>query len=103
MEQEITVIVVRATGIPWYRREDWDALKRILEDSDKLHDSFDDWRKAAGGLENHLRSQGHVVERAYIDPDTFPDWCRSRGLNVDAHARTEFANSVAFAKHGKTN
>lgn len=59
---------VRAVGIPWYRQEDWSALMSIFEDRHVLHDRFRDWRKAAEGLEKKLRQQGHIVERAYIDP-----------------------------------
>lgn len=92
---------ISAAGIPWYRREDWDALKRIFVDPDDLHDTFDEWRKAAGNLESNLRRDGHVVERAYIDPETFPDWCRSRGLNIDARARSQFASEFVSEKHGR--
>ena len=30
-----------------------------------------------------------------ISPDTFPAWCRSRGLKLNAEARIMFANAVA--------
>ena len=30
-----------------------------------------------------------------INPETFPDWCRSRGLNIDAQARNLFAAEAA--------
>jgi len=94
---------IRAFGIPWYRKEDWAEIRRIMADADVLHDSFDDWLKSATHVEQRLRQSGQIVERAYIDPADFPAWCRARGLNVDAKAREAFANTVAFEKHRHSN
>jgi len=90
---------VSAIGIPWYRAEDWSAIKSLFVDGDRLHASFTEWLKAAEGLEKQLRKSGHLVERAYIDPSTFPAWCAERGLKIDSEARTLFANEAAYHKY----
>lgn len=86
-------------GIPWYRREDWERLMEIFEDADILHDTFEDWRKDAGNTEGSLRRQGQIVVRAYIDPEAFPDWCRAKGVGIDAQARAQFASETASGEH----
>ena len=83
---------VRAIGIPWYREEDWGAIRSIMTDAHKLHVSHKDWLKAAEGLEQNIKRSGEIVERAYIDPDEFPGWCAVHGLNVDADGRNRFAS-----------
>ena len=94
---------VRAIGIPWYREQDWDAIKSVMVDSDKLHGRYEDWLEAAENLENGIRQRGQIVERAYIDPTEFAGWCALRGLNVNADARGKFASELAFKKHGYSN
>ena len=67
---------VRAIGIPWYREQDWDDIKRVMVDSDKLHARYEDWLEAAMKLENDIRQSGQIVERAYIDPTEFASCIR---------------------------
>ena len=93
----------RAVGIPWYRREDYGRILDVMVDRHVLPDTFEEWRKKAGGLESHYRSQGVLTVRAVIDPGEFTAWCRARGLNVDAQGRMAFANEAAFARFGQTH
>jgi hypothetical protein len=51
-------------------------------------------------LYDKLTAAGHVVVKAYIDPDTFPKWCQAHGLEMNAKARTRFGNDCA-AEHFK--
>jgi len=95
---------VRVGGMAWFRREDYDRLRNsVFEDGDVLHDTYAEWFKAAKNGESRLRSQGHLIERVYIDPDEFPQWCAVRGLKVDAKARTKYAAFVVAQKHGQTH
>jgi hypothetical protein len=82
---------IRITGMVWYKLEHYDAILRIMADSQKLPATFHEWRMKAETGEKVRRRSGEFVVRVFIDPETFPDWCRSRGLNVDAQARNLFA------------
>jgi hypothetical protein len=86
---------VTAIGMVWYRLEDYDAIRRIMADREKLPDTFSEWRMKAETGEKTLRRAGHIVVRAFIDPETFPDWCRARGLDIDTQARNRFAAEIA--------
>jgi hypothetical protein len=87
--------VIRALGIPWYRREDYPRILEIMADREVLPPTFNEWRKRASQVEGGAKAQGMIVVRAVIDPDKFSDWCRARGLDIDARARTSFANDLA--------
>ncbi len=92
-------MAVRVTGIFWYRsREDYDRLKAMSKDGWKLPDTFDDWLQSAQNVLEELTSEGLVVEKAYVDPDTFPEWCRARGLEMDTKARLEYGTEFAAKK-----
>lgn len=82
-------------GMALYRAEDYDAILGIMSDSHKLPGTFSEWLLKAENGEKELTASGHIVVRAIIDPKSFPDWCRSRNLNVDAEARMHFANLAA--------
>lgn len=67
-----------------------------MADRDILPLTYADWLgKAQKGFDD-LRAQGIIAVKAYIDPDTFPDWCRARGLDINAKARMEYANLIAY-------
>lgn len=82
-------------GMAWYQSEHYGAIRRIMSDSHKLPATFHEWRMQADIREKQERRLGKIVVRANIDPETFPDWCRSRGLNIDAQARMQYAATIA--------
>jgi len=82
---------VRAIGIAWFRRQDYAKARKLFEDGHKLPATFDKWLKLAQKAAKDFERQGCIVKKAYIDPDTFADWCRTRGLNIDSSARQIFA------------
>lgn len=78
-------------AMAWFRREDWNDLLAIFDDPQVMPATYDKWlEKAEAGFRFH-KSRGAIVKKIYINPQTFPDWCRRRGLRVDADARTTFA------------
>lgn len=82
---------IKYLAMAWFRREDWDRLLAIFDDPQVMPATYDQWlEKAEAGFRYH-KSRGAVVEKIYIDPQTFPDWCQRRGLRVDADARVTFA------------
>jgi len=74
-----------------------------MTDSHLLPTTFEAWLAAAEKVEQKLVGQGFLTVKAHLDPRTFPDWCKARGLNVDAAARQQYASLVAYETHGKTH
>jgi hypothetical protein len=65
-------------GIAWYRPEDYDRLMKMFTDRKKLPDTFEDWLKTVELVCDELTRQGHLITKAYIDPEAFPQWCRAK-------------------------
>lgn len=86
----------RIAGMVWFKLEDYESARAIMEDSARLPATYSSWRIKAEQSEKEMRRLGWATVRAYIDPAEFVAWCRERGLNVDAKARNEFANGVAI-------
>lgn len=91
---------VRAAGIAWMRKEDYAALIRIFEDG-HMFDSWEQWNERAEVLEKRLQEEGIVVLRAYLDPATFPAWCRARDIEPGREARVRFGEEFAAERHGR--
>ena len=98
-----TKMPVRAVGLPWYKAEDYAAIRSVMKDGDRLPATHADWQRKAEHIEQKCRGDGYLTVRAYVDPVEFPLWCSQRGLDVDANARTQFASWVALQAHGKTH
>lgn len=99
----MTQKTVRAVGLVWYAEEDWGELMQLFEDAHLLPPTYGKWREKAEQLFKHLKAQGFIAEKVYIRPQEFPDWCRSRGLNIDAKARNRYASWVVARKYGQTH
>lgn len=90
---------VQYVGMVWYRREDYEKLKSIFTDGHVLPDTFDRWLQLAENSFTKFSIQGITVEKVYIDPETFPGWCKERSFNIDAKARTAFSNDFVARKY----
>lgn len=90
---------ISAVGIPWYRREDYPRILAVMADRHLLPASFHAWLQAAQQTVEKIKASGQVPVKAHVSPDEFVAWCRSRGLDINADARMEFAATVARAMY----
>lgn len=90
---------ISIVGIAWFKREDYDKIKRLSTDGDGLPATYDDWLKAAEDIADQFRSNGQAFQKVHIDPNAFPAWCAARGLDVNAQARIRFSNEHVAGVH----
>ncbi len=79
----------------WYKEEHWDTLTKIFTDSHLLPKSYADWLARAEEMVKKVEGSGDVIMKVFIDPDTFPAWCKEKGREMDSDARAELAIEVA--------
>lgn len=82
----------------WYREEDWARLKEIFADGDLLPKSYADWLVRAEKMKKEAEAAGDAVIKVFIDPETFPAWCESKGIAMNSEARSQLAIEVAQAQ-----
>ncbi len=85
-------------ALVWYKEEDWQTLKEMFVDGDRLPETYDDWLRRAEEMKEQVQAAGDAVIKVYIDPQTFPEWCREKELQMDAEARSQLAIEVAQAR-----
>jgi hypothetical protein len=79
----------------WYKERDWDMLMELFPDSHLLPPSYNDWKRRAEEMKTQVETDGDVVIKVYIDPETFPAWCKAQGKDMNSEARAELAIQVA--------
>jgi len=92
---------VRAVGVPWVRKDDYEAFLLVSEDADQLPETWEKFTQYTKMFENKWKADGYIVERTYIDPETFPDWCAKNGVRVNTEGRKKFAAVVVAEKYGR--
>jgi hypothetical protein len=89
-----------AVGAFWIKEEDYPALQEILDDGNKMPRTWGEWLKIAEEMEKGLKAYGHVVERVYIDPNTFSAWCAAHGTTPGRQGRKLFVAAAVAEKYG---
>ena len=67
----------------------------LFPDRHLLPPSYKEWLKLAEDMKKKVEASGDVVIKVYIDPITFPAWCKEHGKAMDSESRAELAILVA--------
>jgi hypothetical protein len=86
-------------GLAWFRKEDYPSLLAIFDDAHEMHETWEEWEESAKKVAERLKTEGRIIERVYIDPDTFPGWCREAGVKITGAARSKFAAQTVAKLH----
>lgn len=81
-------------ALAWYDETEWQKLKEIAADKDKLDESYEKWLAGAKKLLHMLHEQGHHAHRIMIDVDTLVRWCTARKRPLDSEARVDYTNAL---------
>ena len=86
---------IQIIGMAWYKPQNFVRLRAMFEDGHKLHSTYDEWLLAAEAGRKSFEAKGFRVVSVDIDPDKFPEWCKTKGLKLNAEARNTFASTYA--------
>ena len=82
----------RNIGLAWYNRQDYPAIRRIMDDAHVLPVDYDTWLRQAESVVQLELALGRNIVKVTIDPDVFATWCRATGQRIDGRARRRHAN-----------
>jgi|HubBroStandDraft_6_1064221.scaffolds.fasta_scaffold3717105_1 hypothetical protein len=88
-------------AIPWCREKDYDAFRGMFVDPHNLKPTWEEFVALAEETEKFQKAQGCVVERVYIDPREFREWCQLHQCRIDSNALRRFAHEVAVSRHAR--
>jgi hypothetical protein len=79
-----------ADFVAWFRREDYERIREIMEDSDRLPPSFDEWELLAKSRVAKAKRDGIIIKPIMVEPDTFVAFCKARKIKPNGEARAKF-------------
>jgi len=84
----------------WFRREDYQRIRQIMDDADKFPTDFDAWEERAKGQVEEATRQGLTITPVILDPDEFLAYCEEKKIPPGSMARSTFAISRGIATDG---
>jgi hypothetical protein len=87
------------TGCAWYRPEQWERLREVSVDRDKLADTFDEWLETAEKSLPEMRKAGIYAEKIDVDVEELVAWCQALGREVNADTRVEYVALLTRQRH----
>jgi hypothetical protein len=88
-----------AVGIAWFDREQWQLLREVAADREKLDDTYEEWEANAHRALANLKSGGVNAKPFAVRVADLVQWCAERKVPVDGAARAEYVSSMLRRKH----
>ena len=66
-------------GMGWYSENQWDLLRQVSSDADRLEKTYVDWLRVAEAKYDELTKKGTHVVKVPIDVADMAVWCREMG------------------------
>jgi hypothetical protein len=90
------------TGFAWFDREQWQRLREVADDRNKLDDSFEQWERNASRTFREPQQKGVAIEKVNINVDELVSWCKSRGNPVTSEYRAQYVSIAMRERYGPT-
>jgi hypothetical protein len=84
---------------PWYRREDYDRVREIMDDGDRLPPTFDEWERVANDQLATAAANGIEIKPVIVEPEKFLAYCKGQNFHGrGSKERSMFAVAMESAK-----
>jgi hypothetical protein len=78
-------------GVAWYRPEQWETLRSVSVDRDKLEATYAEWLVDAERVVKQLQQRGLRVIKVDVELSDLMLWCESQRIPLDGEARSNYA------------
>jgi len=92
---------VTVYGVCWYKPEQWQRLREIVDDPDDIEDTHEEWKKGANKAISEFQSQGIQVKKVSINVEELLAWCNERGVPVNGESRSEYVTDILRQRSNK--
>jgi len=77
-------------GIAWYHRDQWQRLREVSTDVDKLEETYDQWLWWATKHIKEMTDAGMSIGKVHIDIERLIVRCEENGLEVNSSSRAQY-------------
>lgn len=85
---------MKIVNLAYYREEDWKKFLSIIDDREKMHDTWQEWIKDFRKAKRNLENQGFVVIEVTVDLDKLIAFCEQKGLKNNGSSRSQFVTNL---------
>ena len=82
--------MTQTIGVAWYRPDQWEQMRKLSDDSDRLEGTYEQWLSYAERQLAELRSRGCRVQKVDVDLDELLKWCTSKRLPLNGDSRAQY-------------
>jgi hypothetical protein len=86
-------------GVAWYHEQEWEELRRLAADPEKLEETFTEWKAAYEDGVLKLAAAGLQPERVELTVAQLQAWCAANKCPLDAEARSGLAAELLRQRH----
>lgn len=80
-------------NLAYYRKSDWSKLIEMIDDPEKMHDTWEEWYQDFLRVEKQLKSLGFSPNRITVDLDKLKKFCLQKRIKIDGNARSSYVSS----------
>jgi len=77
--------------VAWFEVDQWEKIRDVSTDSSRLESTYDEWRSNIEKTIQEMNSGGLVIHKVPVDVHELVSWCKSKDIQIDGKARSEFA------------
>lgn len=86
-------------GICWFDKNQWDRLKEVAEDRDRLEDTWEEWHSRSLDMIETFATRNIFIEKVPVDLEELILWCESKKKGVNSATRAEFVTQKMLEKN----
>ena len=81
-------------GIGWYSSTQWQQLREIAADPERLEETYQEWLVVADQTCQKMEASGISIVKVSVDVQELAAWCSERNLPVDGKSRAQYVVEV---------
>ena len=90
-------------GLAWYEADEWEELRAVAPDADKLEPTYAERRAFADKTLRDLRAEGYDARPVPVKIAELRAWCAGLGRRPDGSTRAEYAAAELQRLHGPSS
>ena len=83
-----------AAGVAWYSSTQWQQLRELAADAERLEKTYEEWLAVADQAWKKMEASGIALVKVRVDVSDLTMWCRERDIPIDGKARAQYVVEV---------
>ena len=80
-------------NLAFYRKKDWKKFLSMIDDKDRMFDTWKEWHKAYLKTKKELSTKGFKINDVEVDLAKLDKYCQEYGLKNIGKTRSQFVSN----------